>query len=192
MRTFRGRARRTFVKRVRPNRQWSGVASDFTLNVTATGNVPLIQLQSPATLANLTADPPEDLTIMRMVGEFLVSINGPGGWILGLTVADVTWTPGATFNVDADKRWLWIQEYHNPSSSTLTWFPKGIVWDPVTPAFVPTPGDPSTATRLDITPKVKVEDGKALYLVAYEESGSSGLVVSSRLMRVLYQRSGKR
>lgn len=171
--------------------QWSDVSAQWTFaSIVSTTATVLIQLQSPAALNNLTADPPEDLTILRVVGDYLVRMtSGDGNWTLALLVADVTWTPGATISVDNDKRILWQKTYQVfGTAAEAVWHPPGMYKEAGGTTF---PGDPSM-THIDISPKVKVEAGKALYLVAYENSGAEDLIVNSVTMRVLYKRSGRR
>lgn len=186
--------RRRFTRRsgsgARPSRAWSSLSSAFLLNsVTATTAVKLIELQSPLSLASLTADPPEDLTLLRLRGSFRVQMtaNAVGVWTLALTVQDTDWTPGATFQVDADKRILWSRTYETSAAVTHAWVPPGVLTITGTAVV-----DQMGATDLDIAPRVKVEAGKALYLVGYENSGAQTLLVTSDELRVLYQRSGRR
>lgn len=149
--------------------------------------VPLLQLQSPTNLSNLTADPPEDLTVLRVVGDFQVQLTiVTANWSLALIVADVTWTPGATIAVDNDKRILWQMTYVS-IDSVVNWIPPGTFLDTGVVTMAP-----REAVHIDIAPKVKVEAGKALYLVAYENVAGGTLTTSSATMRVLYQRSGRR
>lgn len=180
------RRSRPVARGARPSRLWTGVQAQFAASVTATTAIPLIQLQAPASLASLTSDPPEDLTVLRMVGSFLVSMAGAGVWTLALTVADVTWTPGANLLVDADKRLLWIRTFDNEVAAAYAWIPPGYltVNNTVVAGQV-------GVTDLDISPKVKIEAGKALYLVVYEEAGATTLTVSSTNMRCLLQRTGR-
>lgn len=176
----------------RPSRAWADVSGAWNLNnVTGTTAVKLIELQAPASLVNLTSDPPEDLTILRMRGSFYFSLStGMSEWTLALTVQDTDWTPGATAAVDADKRLLWSQVYRAPLGVQYMWTPPGLLTvDPLGAGQVVYAGE--AACHLDISPKVKVEAGKALYLVAYEEYGTAFAVSGSRLMRVLFQRSGR-
>lgn len=189
-RSFRRPGRAGARAGLRPTRLWAGVSGQFAFgSVAVTSTVTLIQLQapSPASFASLTSDPPEDLTILRMVGDFttVLTVTTAAVWTLALTVADVTWTPGATSVVDADKRLLWVRTFDAPSAATWAWRPPGYT-------AVNNVGFGYTeAHHLDIAPKVKVEAGKALYLVAYEESGDATLLVSSVNMRVLMQRTGR-
>lgn len=175
----------------RPSRVWVDVAGQFALTgVSATTAVVLVQLQAPSDLSNLTADPPEDLTVLRMRGSFACSMGGPGSWTLALLVQDTSWTPSSGFSADADKRVLWARSFTTTAAVTHRWEPPGyMTWDPVgTPQVVSAMG----VTELDISPKVKVEAGKALYLVAYENSGATTMSVASTEMRLLFQRSGRR
>lgn len=186
-------AKRRSIRRGPSNLQWSDVSVQWSLSSSTTGSANvLIQLQSPANLSNLTADPPEDLTILRVVGDFRVVLTGatPGAsWTFGLIVADVTWTPGATFTVDADKRILWHQTFVCPPAQATN-----VIWDSpgwqCTDAGNAFPVSPSP-THLDISPRVKVESGKALYLVSWENSGAASAATISSDMRVLYKRTGR-
>lgn len=185
--------RKRFVPRrpvARPSRTWAGVSGQFVMaGVTATTANALLQLQAPADLSNLTADPPEDLTLLRIRGSFILQLSTTADWTLALTVQDTTWTPGATFLVDADKRILWSRSFSASGAVIHVWNPPGwLSWD--------TAGTRQLAgqvgvTDLDISPKVKVQCGQALFLVAYENSGAATLTVASTDMRVLFQRSGR-
>lgn len=193
MRAMRRRVTRSFGSKKPQNVQWADVSGQFLLNgITATTAVILVQLQAPASLAALTSDPPEDLTILRMRGTFGVfaSVSTAFSFTLALLVQDVTWTPGATFTVDADKRILWSRTFLNEPASTAapSWQPPGTYLEAGGTRF---PTHPSIIT-VDIAPKVRVQSGQALHLVGYENSGAfAGTVISSE-MRVLYKRSGRR
>lgn len=187
--------RRKFVKRSgrRPaNMQWSDVSSVWSFaGISATTATALVQLQSPTSLAALTSDPPEDLTLLRIVGTYTVALSATSGqnWTLALIVSDVTWTPGATVAADNDKRLLWQRTYVTGTAATAQYSPPGLYYEATAQGF---PCHPSLVT-VDITPRVKVEAGKALYLVAYENVATAGtLVTTSTSMRVLYKRSGRR
>lgn len=129
--------------------------------------------------------PPEDITILRMVGSFTVSLSAAlANWTLGLMVVDATWTPASLFSSDADKRVLWHQTYVNNTGAA------SLVWSP--PDQFETSGGArarTEASRLDISPKVRLEQGKALKLVWWENAGGAELNVNSADMRVLYQRT---
>lgn len=179
-------ARRTRRLGVRPSRQWQELATTFTASSAVTVAVPLWGLQSPAPGAGLTSLPPEDVVIMRVRGNFSVSLtSGPAAWVLGMTVQDQTWTPANVFRTDADKRWLWTRTYMQFGAGVqLDWFPPGMAFEVSSGLYMA--GSPEM-TSLDISPKVKVEAGQALYLVLYEETGASTLAVGSIDMRMLWQ-----
>lgn len=185
--------RRGFTPRAgrpRVNMQWAAVDGQFLFSaITATAVAPLIQLQEPASLASLTADPPEDLTVLRVVGDFTATLDSAGSWTLGLMVADVTWTPGTDFSADADKRVLWHRTFTLVGTGDVSWKQTEYVQFNI-PAgtFI----FQQTVTHIDISPKVKVEAGKALYLVAWENTASGALTVATDDMRVLFKRSGRR
>lgn len=179
-----------------PTRAWADVSGQWLHSaITAPATATLIQLQSPANLSSLTADPPEDLTVLRVVGEFEVTISGTSfDWILALSVADVTWTPAATIAADNDRRILWEQRFTDMSTGSqgTTYAMGGAV------TFLGAAGTEAVAwscpqkSTIDIKPKVKIEAGKALILAAYEESNGATFTTTSFNMRVLYQRSGRR
>lgn len=185
--------RRGFTPRAgrpRPALTWVDVSQQWNINVSATGTATLIMLQAPASLAALTSDPPEDMTVLRVVGDFLVSIGtGLGNWTLGLLVADVTWTPAATFTLDADKRILWHQTYESTTSGAFTWQPPDTLLVTIAGG---TSVSQTKGAHIDITPKVRIEPGKALYLVAWENTGALQFTTLSQDMRVLFKRSGRR
>lgn len=189
-RTGRGYGRRFNGGGVgRPTRVWAGISAEFLLNsITATGSATLIQLQAPAALSNLTSDPPEDMTILRLRGTFAVTVSGSAGanWTLALIVQDTTWTPG-TFLADSDKRLLWTRTFEATNATADEWAQPGYHLVGGT-AF---PCHPDIIT-LDISPKVRIECGKALFLVGYENAGAGTLLVTSPDMRVLFQRTQRR
>lgn len=169
---------------------WSDVSTDFAFVAAATTTQTiLISLESPVQLNALGADPPEDLTILRMVGDFSVSLTTNGTWRLALLVQDRTWTAQVSGRDDNDKRILWSQVYVDAIGAAMNWLPPGQV---VSAAGLNVTSTVREAVHLDIAPKVRIEPGKALYLVAYEEVNGAVLSVSSVNMRVLYKRSGRR
>lgn len=179
--------------------QWSDVSTNWTFaGVTGGTQSILIQLQSPAGLANLTSDPPEDLTVLRVVGDWQTLLTTDTSvWTLALHVADVAWTQSASVTQDNDKRVLWSQQYYGtPLAAVGT--PTAVIWSP--PGTMTVTGateEKATvcvreAVHIDIAPRVRIEPGKALYLIAYEEQGTGALTVLSYNMRVLYKRSGRR
>lgn len=170
---------------VRPTRTWVSLNAGWTLNTAVPSLNAIMSLEAPTSLA-LTSDPPEDITILRMIGDMTVSISGAtGSWILGLIVQDATWSQGASFAADADKRWLWSSHFQS-SVGAVTWA-SGTLFN--------SGGEPvgqTMQTHLDIQPKVKVEAGKSLYLVCYELAGATTLVTTMSNGRLLFQRSGRR
>lgn len=185
----RGFKRRSFgSKGAQPTRSWVSLNVAWTFNAVAvTSTSSLISLQAPTTLA-LTSDPPEDLTILRIKGDFSVSMsNVVATWVMALLVQDTTWTPSNDFQDDADKRILWSQTYANSTAAAVTYDPPGVI--NVGSIISNTVRE---ATHIDIAPKVRLEAGKALYLVAYEQSQGATFTTNSENMRMLFQRSGRR
>lgn len=181
------RRSRPVARGVRPSRMWAGVSGEWLMNaVTATTAVPLVQLQAPASLASLTSDPPEDLTVLRLVGSFNVQLSTTSAWALALTVADVTWTPGSNILVDSDKRLLWMRVYSAAAAAVYAWREPGYLAVNNVVAC-----SAEGHVNIDISPKVKIEAGKALYLVAYESTGAAEFTTTSSCMRLLVQRSGR-
>lgn len=188
--------RRRFVRRFggtgRPTRVWASLSGDVVFAaVSATTTSTLIQLQAPASLASLTSDPPEDMTVLRLTGAFTVTIAGDStaNWTLALLVQDTAWTPGATFSVDADKRILWHRTYQATNATSDNWRPPGTYSASGAGAQPTQEADVS----FDIAPKVRIEAGKALFMVAYENVATSGtLTMACADLRVLFQRSQRR
>lgn len=177
---------------VRPSRTWADVSTAWVFSAQAsTQLVALISLQAPTSLASLTSDPPEDLTILRVKGSFSVSMSAAAAvaqWDMALIVQDVTWTPSATINLDNDKRMLWTRTFTTSASNVVhNWREPGYLEVEAT-AFVSQPG----MCEVDIAPKVKIEAGRALYLVVYETVNARTLTTNSGNMRVLFQRTPRR
>lgn len=143
-------------------------------------------LEAPATLA-LTSDPPEDLTILRIVGDFNVALTTTGVWILAVLVQDSTWTPSGVFATDADKRVLWSGIWQATGGVATEWL-RGRM----TQAGQEDTAQEIAMTHIDIAPKARIRPGQALYLVAYEISGAAALTTATANMRLLFQRSGRR
>lgn len=191
--------RRRFVRRgfrssggAKPTRDWVSVVAGWNAltGLTVTTASPLITLQAPTTLA-LTSDPPEDLTVLRLIGDFQVGLANvsSASWTLALIRQDTPFTPSLTFVDDADKRMLWSQTYDaNLAALSVTWSPPGTADNGT--VFVG--GLPREATHLDISPKVKLSAGQGLYLVAYENEQGASFTTVSWNMRMLYQRSRRR
>lgn len=176
----------------KPTRQWASIQDGFLAADTVTTAHILVQLQAPTDLTNLTSDPPEDITILRIRGSFNTTLSGSASanWTLALTVQDTVWTPGVTFEVDADKRMLWTRTFQATNATSDTWLVPGtyLASGSGATAFTSHPN----ATDLDIAPKVKIETGRALFLVCYENVGAGTVNVGTQDMRVLFQRSRRR
>lgn len=188
MRHFkRTRSARFAGRGARPSRQWVSLQAGWSHNTAVTAAVSLISLQAPTTLA-LTSDPPEDLTILRIVGEFTTTLSAEGSWVLALLAQDTDWTP-TTFANDSDKRILWSQAYTNPTTATtLAWSPPGhMSGTAVTNLEVVL----RNAVYIDIQPKVRLETGKALYLVAYELLNGATFTSTGTTVRMLMQRTAR-
>lgn len=171
-----------------PSRMWVPVSGVPFAGITSTSVSSLFGLESPTVTlgTSVTSDPPEDLTILRMMGEIEVSFDAPATWTLGLIVQDRTWTPQSTFAPDADKRFLWTENFSSVSGALWR---TGLVIDTFQTAVTTAVGTGRDKTRIDVAPRVRLEDGKSLHLVAYEEAGASVLTVTIRHLRLLMQRS---
>lgn len=175
----------------KPSRVWLPLAGTPLYGVSETTASSLYSLQAPTVSIGtaLTADPPEDVTILRVMADFSFALSTAGAWILALTVQDTAWTPSGTFELDGDKRFLWTRTYVNLQAGTpATYHPPGMLDNGAGVIG----GDLVHATHLDIAPKVRVEAGKALYLVAYEQSGTATVTCTLYNFRMLYQQSGRR
>lgn len=179
----------------RPERRWVSLNTGWSTGaLTSTTAVTLFNMEMPTTLSSLTSALPEDLTLMRVMGDFAVTMSSEATWTLYLVVADATWTPNG-FSSDADKRILWSQTYENLSTGFAGfvgsfWFPPGMLYTQATASSV-TGVDPR-CTHMDIKPKAKLEAGKTLYLVANEIAGAATFEVIGRTMRALVQMSRRR
>lgn len=189
-------AARRFARRAdRPQRVWQELGSTWTLNQSASAVVSLLQLQAPAA-GTLTALPPEDITILRVVGDYTVTLTAESSWVLGLIVADVTFTIGS-FQTDSDKRILWSQAYTvETSTASLAGFAL-VNWSPPGQQSVSATTDlvlmaNREAVHIDISPKVKLQNGQALFLCAWELSGAATILSAGLTVRCLYQRSRRR
>lgn len=173
----------------KPTRVWVSANTGFLLSsITTTSSSIVMQMQQPTDVTNLTADPPEDITILRVVGEFSVNVDTACIWVVGLTVQDTTWTPATLWPTDADKRWLWVRAFNQVAAEAGSWSPPGLYRASTASAF---PGE-MEMTRVDIAPKVKLEAGKALFLVAYEQGGASTMTLTGISVRLLFQRARRR
>lgn len=181
----------------RPARQWLPIPSSLVFNAASVTSVQsMLAFEAPTITPGtpITADPPEDQTLLRITASLTVTMTS-GNWTLGLMVTDRTWTPiGGEFATDADKRILWSQTYSGDETSTVlagyvstSWFPPGNMVVNATTDLVSE--CPREAVYIDIAPKVKLEDGKQLCFVAWENNGGGTLTLRCSWMRVLMQRS---
>lgn len=188
---------RRFGRGVRPkvNRTWSELASLWSMVVVSVDTaVEVMGFEEPGASAAFTSMPPEDVIIDRVVGEFVVSIPAvaASSWTLGLLVVDRGWTPGVSFNVDCDKRILWAETYTVPATTgaapVWSWLSDAVIAQ----AAADTPyimAHSPRKSRVDITPRVRLVAGKALTLVAWENTGATTFSTSSNHMRVLWHRA---
>lgn len=185
----------------KPTRDWVSLNAGWILDVAVTTASPLITLQAPTTLA-LTSDPPEDLTVLRIVGDFSVTIQDSGdgfaSWTLALIRQDTPFTPTLLWQDDADKRILWSRTYFAQSTvgtNFTAYRPPGTLsYGPLATPTMTVLGEASELTHIDIAPKVRLTAGQGLYLVAYENAVafSSNVTTASQSVRMLYQRSRRR
>lgn len=188
-------------RRLRPARQWLPIPSTLMFNaITSTQVQSVLAFEEPTVTPGtpLTAEPPEDQTLLRITGAIRVGILASGCWTLSLLLVDRTWTPiGGEFATDADKRILWSETYSTVAmAATLAGFgsaswqtPNQVVIDATTDQVVEC--KPS-AVYIDIAPKVKLEAGKHLVFLASENENGGTLSMRNEWMRVLMQRSGRR
>lgn len=183
----------------RPARFWQDVARNWThSSITASSIASILAFEAPAA-GTLTSLPPEDVTILRVVGDYSLIMSGVGNWTLGLMMVDPGWTPALVassgFQVDADKRVLWHRSHDTTLASSLAgytdsnWYPPGHHLIRATANLL---CSADGMTHIDIQPKVKLEAGKSLSLVAWENGGTGTLTTTSLDMRVLFQRSRRR
>lgn len=163
--------------------------------VSATTAVKLAELQGAGSLI-VTSDPPEDLTLLRIRGSFFVTMaTAAANWTLILTVQDAAWSPSGA-QADADKRWLWSRTFVVSSAEAALAGWAGTQWVPpdlraivaTVPQFQATHPE---VMNIDVPLNVKVKQGQALYLVAYENTAGAVLTTATTDMRILYQRSGR-
>lgn len=184
----------------KPARQWLGipVTTFFAAqSVGATSQVLAFEAPTITPGTAVTADPPEDQIIDRIVAEMQVVINGTGSWTLALMVVDRTWTQTSTGEMapDADKRILWYCTYEAgiqalPGLTNTSWAPPNYMSiQATTPLYLECDW---RATHVDISPKIRLEDGKQLVWVCWEESGTALFTMATRTMRLLMHRAGRR
>lgn len=177
----------------RPNRVWSDLTPRFLLGTAGNSAIAVWGLDSPAPAASLTSLPPNDIVIMRVVGDFFVdhnAANGNNSTTFMLGVRDQVWTQGTLAN-DLDQRWLWIQFFvsNGPTTNSHDWLPPGVYRERVTATGVTVAkaGLPVMATRLDISPRCKIQAGQALFLAAYVTDADATYSIGASAMRMLWQ-----
>lgn len=156
------------------------------INTTVTS---LISFEAPTLVAGtpLTADPPQDRTILRIVGQLQVAGAAATGSLgMGLMVCDRVFAPTSgtgRMTPDLDKRWLWWRE---------TLLRSGESWDAqhylstggvLSPNNVPPERD---FTMFDISPKVRLEDGKQLAFITFQDTALMAPVITLMEVRVLF------
>lgn len=188
----RGMRRGVSFGRRRSANEWLPVSGTAFSSITGSDTKVLLGFEAPTiTLGtSLTADPPEDRTIKRIVAEFSVDLAAAatGTWTLGLIVADVNWSlTTGLFTGDADKRILWHQTYNASTAARYFWtLPNHLQVASSATGMIETDW---RATHLDIKTSVKLEDGKALYAAAWEEANGQTLSWVIFNMRILMSRS---
>lgn len=179
----------------KPARQWVGL----TVNNTTTAGVgasrfELLSFEAPAITVGtpLTADPPEDQILDRVLCSWSITASAAQNFDLGLILVDRTWTPVGTTSIvpDLDKRWLWWRGNTAMLANDI-WRPNLLVQGSgagTGPNSVPVERDIS---MVDISPKVKMEDGKALVLVVYQSLATATTTFTGQV-RLLMHRAGRR
>lgn len=195
--------RRGFVRRgLRPAHQWLCVPGTTNFSSQTTGGAlsEVFGFEGPSLTAGtaLTSDPPEDQVIDRIMASIQVNLAGAGSWTLALLMADRTWTApsGSTKYSDlSDKRILWSCNYDSNKLTTFTgfvsaeWAPPGHLVIDATTDLITQCSD--RAVLMDIKPKIRIEDGKALYWLATEESGTASFSSTCYWFRMLLHRAGR-
>lgn len=188
--------RKRFSGGARPALSWASLSSAWSQSVAVTTATPLISLEMPATLVGVTSDPPEDISLLRVVGQFGTNVSAPASWTLALLVQDATWTPSTAFATDADKRVLWHRTYETGEAAGASWGAAAVGAGAGTSGRIvsaaATTECPERYEHVDISPKARVEPGQALYLVAYENANGATFSTTTRDMRVLFTRSRRR
>lgn len=184
--------RRNVGRAARPSRQWSDLTARFALATAGNSATAMWGLDSPAPAASLTALPPEDVVVMRLVGQFtvvLINTNGNNNLTLAVGVRTQVWTQG-TLAGDLDQRWLWLRTFTSTGLTTESelWYPPGnhrlqTTATGVTTQMAGAPG----ATTIDISPRCKLEAGQALFVAAYVTDTDASYSVASPCMRMLWQ-----
>lgn len=160
--------------------------------VTSNTRVTLLGLETQLTTPTISADPPEDLTVLRVVGMLDLQLEGntAGLCTVAFLVTDSTWPMATVFEADSDKRILWHRTFVLPKAASengivLRWSPPGTLTS-ANVGGVTVVSDFGVCS-FDFSPKVKLESGKALYLAVYVTGVT--VTLESYDMRLLCQRS---
>lgn len=171
-RLVRSRTTRFGGRGYKPARSWIGSSVAVVTSAGGTSSqANVLAIEAPTLPAVLTAAPPDDITILAVKGYFFISAATAPSIDIALMVVDSTWTPSASWLADSDKRLLWWKSFTAitaplTSTSQMSWF------------------------DVDIKPKVRLEDGKRLVLVQWQEA--AGTCQTTAKLRLLTQRAGRR
>lgn len=181
----------------RPAHQWLGmVLNPANATTTAGAGVTvfkLFQFESPTITVGtaLTADPPEDQILDRLIWTgSLTNAGAAGRSQIGFILVDATWTPQGTTAItpDLDKRWLWWRDYQFENTGDFVNQHQMLIGTSHLSNAMMAETNP---TFMDISPKVKLEDGKALCLVTYQDTALQTTAYSG-FLRILMHRAGRR
>lgn len=179
----------------KPPREWIAVAGTPFNAVLVTTASSLYSFQAPTVTIGtpLNFDAPEDLTLLRIRAEMQVNMSTTGVWALVLLVQDTDWTPSG-YVTDSDKRFLWSRVYQNLGDGVASWAPgmeANTNASVITFRTAAVDSAGMSYSCLDISPKVRLEAGKALFLVAYELVNGATFTVTLHNMRILQTRARK-
>lgn len=175
-------------------RQWLDLGPTG-ITVTAGAVTSLVAFEAPTLTAGtpLTADPPEDQTLLRILADFtVVAPAAMSDTWFALLLVDRTWTPVGTANLaaDGDKRILWSRYYSAMGTTSPGVWTNGLAITTGVGTAVVAMAEAKDRTDIDITPKVKLEDGKHLVMVCYT-GATPPTSATLKNTRVLMQRSGR-
>lgn len=177
----------------RPEREWVALTPTLTSTASTSASTQILAFEAPALVSGtpLTADPPEDRIIQRIIARFRWAQVTTGNTVAcGVILTDRTWTPIGTTTIvpDLDKRWLWWREFFIGSGES---------WDTLTGtangSAVPMAqchNLEESPLYLDIAPKVRIEDGKSLNFVIYNAAATAVTVVPMA-WRILLSKAGR-
>lgn len=138
----------------------------------------------------LTSGPPEDSVIDRVLMTLKVSSDTLVTLGVGLILVDRTWTPSGTTGItpDLDKRFLWWRSWLLRANETWEHTTFVSAAGVVQPNAMPPETNPCWA---DISPKVRIEDGKHLAVATYC-SVAATVTMTAPTVRILMHRAGRR